>query len=138
MLPHGDRNWQLISPSLRKEHLEKIILLFLQHNAAIFKKKFGPFPASFSHLHKSMFSCNHLSSCHAAISTPLMISSTIELSYFQSQNNSLYQRAQKEEVHCQYAILFQDNVTTLRFLYIGKVFVAKHTAKLLGIVQSLL
>jgi hypothetical protein len=52
--------------------------------------------------HNSILSCNHLSSCHADISTPLTISSTMELSYLQSLNDSLYQRVQKEGVHCQY------------------------------------
>jgi hypothetical protein len=34
-----------------------------------------------------------------------MISSTMELSYLQSYNDSLHQRAQKEGVHCRYALL---------------------------------
>ncbi len=41
--------------------------------------------------HNSILSCYHLSSCHGAVSTPLMISLTIELSHLQSQNDSLYQ-----------------------------------------------
>ncbi len=47
--------------------------------------KFGPFPASFSHFFINIMTqfniiCNHLPSCHAAIPTPLTISSTILLS----------------------------------------------------------
>ncbi len=57
-------------------------------------------------LHNSILSCyNLLSSCHVAISTPLMISMTMELSCLQS--STLYLRAQKEGVCCQYPLLFQ-------------------------------
>ncbi len=56
-----------------------------------FLLKIGPFPVSFSDFifHQfsntnSTLSCNHLFSCHTAISTTLMISSTRELSYPES------------------------------------------------------
>ncbi len=51
----------------------------------------------------SILSCYHLlSSHHFAISTPSTISSTMEFYYLQSQNDSLYWRAQKQGVCCWY------------------------------------
>jgi hypothetical protein len=65
--------------------------MFMKSAAAFsYKKRLGIswplfiiyFSSFFSH--NSILSCYHLSSCHAAISAPLTISSTMELSYLQT------------------------------------------------------
>ncbi len=69
--------------------------------------------------HNLIFSCKHMSSHHAAIPTPVMISTIMELSYLRSWNDSLYQRAQKEGVCCRYKLHFWPSITRLIWSYLS-------------------
>jgi hypothetical protein len=79
------KNWNSIAPGSLAIKLVMATIIKLE---CFFK--FGPFLASFSDLfyiiflHNSILSFNHLSFGHPAISMPLMISSTMELSNLQS------------------------------------------------------